>query len=310
MVRLGGSIEARASCCARRQRRFFAFPVHDTARYHALLDVPQTRPSCRRETGIVAMRPHIHGYCTTAPAEGMPAQCCPCRAHHQEQYEGAGSAITERGPQSPQSRGRAWALAVFGGALGGAGVGVGVGTLRYGSLMGTLVYPVGNARFFPAARRRLTSKAEQMHEYACVDLGVHQQMLRYLWDRAPPLPDHLVPASCSGRDARRGKAKRQGRAGQPSIQGAASLDRALIKSSQVKANGMGCGPMLLLPRTDEAPERLSATRRRQLRHVVIPAALLRQAQEKIDCPSCAVAVGGDDPQGHMQSPSHHHSRLP
>lgn len=77
MVRLGGSIEARASCCARRQRRFFAFPVHDTARYHALLDVPQTRPSCRRETGIVAMRPHIHGYCTTAPAEGMPAQCCP-----------------------------------------------------------------------------------------------------------------------------------------------------------------------------------------------------------------------------------------
>ncbi|KAL3962219.1 hypothetical protein ACCO45_003742 [Purpureocillium lilacinum] len=38
--------------------------------------------------------------------------------------------------------------------------------------------------------------------------------------------------------------------------------------------------MLLPPRTEEAPERLSATRRRQLRHVVIPAALLRQAQEK------------------------------
>lgn len=165
-----------------------------------------------------------------------------CRAHHQEQYEGAGSAITERGPQSPQSRGRAWALAVFGGALGGAGVGVGVGTLQYGSLMGTLVYPVGNARFFPAARRRLTSKAEQMHEYACVDLGVHQQMLRYLWDRAPPCQTTLFLPHVPG--GTQGEARQKGRAGQgrPAKHPRSSLARPTLikssKSSQSEWHGM------------------------------------------------------------------------
>lgn len=54
-----------------------------------------------------------------------------------------------------------------------------------------------------------------MHEYACVDLGVHQQMLRYLWDRAPPCQTTLfLPHVLGGRKARQGK--RAGQASQAS----------------------------------------------------------------------------------------------